>query len=67
VHELIPVAEQYPEDWNTWPADNLATGSLHPQEKQGKDISASCGLTWNVLVVWESETLVALISVPFIT
>jgi ribonuclease Z len=48
VHELIPVAEQYPEDWNTWSADNLITGSLHPQEKQGKDISASFGLTWNV-------------------
>ncbi|XP_023702179.1 zinc phosphodiesterase ELAC protein 1 isoform X2 [Cryptotermes secundus] len=48
VHELIPVAEQYPEDWNTWPADNLATGSLHPQEKQGKDINATCDLTWNV-------------------
>ncbi|XP_021918974.1 zinc phosphodiesterase ELAC protein 1-like isoform X4 [Zootermopsis nevadensis] len=48
VHELIPIAEQYPEDWNTWPADNLATGSLHPQEKQGKDITATNDLTWNV-------------------
>jgi ribonuclease Z len=48
VHELIPVAEQYPEDWNTWPVDNLTTGSLHPQEKQGKDITVTGDLTWNV-------------------
>jgi hypothetical protein len=57
VHELIPAAEQYPEDWNTWPVDNLATGSLHPQEKQGKDITATCELTWNMLVVQENITL----------
>ena len=53
------MAEQYPEDWNTWPADNQVSGSLHPQEEEGKNISASFGLTWNVLVVWENETFVS--------
>jgi hypothetical protein len=51
------VAEQYPEDWDSWPAHNLATGSLHPQEKQGKDIIAASDLTWNVLVVWRSNKI----------
>ncbi|PSN39332.1 Zinc phosphodiesterase ELAC protein 1 [Blattella germanica] len=48
VHELIPVAEQYPEDWNLWPTEDVAMGATHPQEKPGKDISANDDLIWNL-------------------
>ncbi|XP_069675573.1 zinc phosphodiesterase ELAC protein 1-like [Periplaneta americana] len=49
VHELIPIEEQYPEDWNDWPEVIEATGSLHPQEKPGRTITADSDFTWNVL------------------
>lgn len=48
VHEMIPVEEQFPEDWNTWPSDDEATGRLHPQEIPGKDINADEKFVWNL-------------------
>ncbi|KAJ9590794.1 hypothetical protein L9F63_016180 [Diploptera punctata] len=48
VHEMIPMEEQFPDDWNTWPSDDEATGTLHPQEILGKDICADQKYIWDL-------------------
>ncbi|XP_066993348.1 zinc phosphodiesterase ELAC protein 1 [Anabrus simplex] len=49
VHELIPVEEQFPEDWNSWKVNHLCEEPCHPQEKLGQEIAVESGLVWNVI------------------
>ncbi|KAK7077885.1 Zinc phosphodiesterase ELAC protein 1, partial [Halocaridina rubra] len=43
VHELVPVKEQYPDDWNEWEVDHSGPAACHPSELPGLMINASCG------------------------
>ncbi|CAG2065860.1 unnamed protein product, partial [Timema podura] len=49
VHELVPLSEQYPANWGEWNVDHDSKGPLHPQEKQGRDIVAGDGPSWDLL------------------
>nr|CAD7458059.1 unnamed protein product [Timema tahoe] len=49
VHELVPLSEQYPTNWGEWNVNHDSTGPLHPQEKQGRDIVAGDGPSWDLL------------------
>nr|CAD7589769.1 unnamed protein product [Timema genevievae] len=49
VHELAPLSEQYPANWGEWNVDHDSKGPLHPQEKQGRDIVAGDGPSWDLL------------------
>nr|CAD7426641.1 unnamed protein product [Timema monikensis] len=49
VHELVPLSEQYPANWGEWNVDHDSKGPLHPQEKQGRDIVAGDGSSWDLL------------------
>ncbi|KAF4518187.1 hypothetical protein B566_EDAN005912 [Ephemera danica] len=48
VHELVPVAHQYPKDWGNWTVDHDAHGPLHPQEILGRQIEAESDV-WTLI------------------
>lgn len=53
VHELIPCAEQYPEELQGWQVDHTSEGPLHPNEKLGLQLQSDTHSTWHV---YEDDT-----------